>query len=239
MAIIETVDLVIFDCDGVVADSEPLAIRALQESLAARGVVLSFDDVSERFLGRSAETVARILKADFDLVFDEVSQQAMRDRLLATLRTDLTAVAGVEALLRDLRVPFCLASSSPMERIMTSLQTMALTEHFAGRIFNAAMVAHGKPAPDLFLHAARTMGAAPERCLVIEDSPVGIEAGKRAGMRVIGFLGGGHAQNAAHRAAVGAAEPHHIAETMTDVTALLGLTSNRSIPIAKLTASAS
>lgn len=221
MALIETVDLVIFDCDGVVADSEPLAIRALQESLAARGVVLSFDEVSERFLGRSVETVARLLKTEFDLVFDDAARDTMRERLLATLRTDLTAVAGVETLLRDLRVPFCLASSSPMERITTSLQTIALAEHFSGRIFNAAMVAHGKPAPDLFLHAARTMGADPERCVVIEDSPVGIEAGKRAGMQVIGFLGGGHAQNPAHRAAVTAAGPHAIAGTMEDVARLL------------------
>jgi HAD superfamily hydrolase (TIGR01509 family) len=146
----------------------------------------------------------------------------MRERLLAALRTDLTAVAGVEALLRDVPVPFCLASSSPMERIMTSLQTIALADHFEGRIFNAAMVAHGKPAPDLFLHAARTLGATPERCVVIEDSPVGIEAGLRAGMQVIGFLGGDHARNAAHRAAVHAADPHHIADTMADVAGLLG-----------------
>jgi HAD superfamily hydrolase (TIGR01509 family) len=222
MSLIETVDLVIFDCDGVVADSEPLAIRVLQESLAARGVGLSVDEVSERFLGRSAETVARLLKVEFDLVFDDAEQTAMRERLLAALRTDLTAVAGVEALLRDLPVPFCLASSSPMERIMTSLQTIALADHFEGRIFNAAMVVHGKPAPDLFLHAARTMGVIPERCVVIEDSPVGIEAGKRAGMQVIGFLGGDHARNAAHRAGVKAAAPHHIAETMEDVAGLLG-----------------
>ncbi len=223
MSLIETVDLVIFDCDGVVADSEPLAIRALQESLAARGVVLTFDEVSERFLGRSAETVARLLKTEFDLVFDDASQVAMREHLLALLRSDLTAVEGVGTLLRDLRVPFCLASSSPMARIMTSLEAIALARHFEGRIFNAAMVAHGKPAPDLFLHAARTMGVAPERSIVIEDSPVGIEAGKRAGMRVIGFLGGGHAQNATHRAAVRDAAPDMIAETMAEVAGMLGI----------------
>lgn len=224
MSLIDTVDLVIFDCDGVVADSEPLAIRTLQEGLAARGVVLSFDEVSERFLGRSADTVARLLKSEFDLVLDDDAQQEMRDRLLATLRTDLAPVAGVAALLRTLPVPFCLASSSPMERIMTSLETIALADQFSGHIFNAAMVAHGKPAPDLFLHAAQTLGAKPERCVVIEDSPVGIEAGNRAGMRVIGFLGGGHAQNPTHRAAVRAAGPHHIAETMADVSALLRVT---------------
>lgn len=224
MTLIETVDLVIFDCDGVVADSEPLAIRALQESLAAHGVVLSFEEVSDRFLGRSIETVARLLKTEFDLVFDDASQTAMRQRLLAALRTDLTAVVGVESLLRNLTTPFCLASSSPMERITTSLETIALADHFAGRVFNAAMVARGKPAPDLFLHAARALGAEPARCVVIEDSPVGIEAGKSAGMRVIGFLGGGHAQNPSHRRAVREAAPHHIAETMADVAGLLGVT---------------
>ena len=121
----------------------------------------------------------------------------MRLRLFKLFRSDLRAIDGVEEFLcPELPVPYCLASSSHIERIETSLETIRLKRHFSGRIFNAAMVSRGKPAPDLFLHAASVMGVPPSRCVVIEDSPAGIEAGRRAGMRVIGFTGGGHARGA-------------------------------------------
>ena len=224
MDFIDDVELVIFDCDGVVADSEPLATRVLREDLRQRGVELTLDEVVEKFLGRSSETISRVLLAEFGLLFDESAHEAMRLRLFDLFATDLQAIEGVELLLRGLPIPYCLASSSQMERIRRSLQAIRLTSYFDGRIFNAAMVSRGKPAPDLFLHAASVMNVSPQRCVVIEDSPAGIDAGKRAGMRVIGFTGGGHARGASHRKSVAAMQPHYITDSMTEVASLLGLT---------------
>ena len=217
---IADVGLVIFDCDGVVVDSELLAIKVMQEGLAERGVVMRLDEVSENFLGRSQATIAAVLKRDFDLELDAAAEAMMRERLFGLLRKELKAIDGVELFLRQLPVPYCLASSSQMERIETSLRATGLSDLFAGRIFNAAMVARGKPAPDLFLHAAAKMNVPPERCVVIEDSPAGIEAGRRAGMCVIGFIGGGHATSPAHRRSVAEAGPDFISDTMADVAAL-------------------
>jgi HAD superfamily hydrolase (TIGR01509 family) len=221
MARFDDVRLVIFDCDGVVADSELLATRVLQEGLAEQGVTLSHDEVVERFLGRSAETIANSLKSEFGLVLDTHAHETMQLRLFDLFRAELQAIDGIEALLAQLTVPYCMASSSQMARIDIALEATGLAHYFTGRIFNAAMVARGKPAPDLFLHAAETMGVPPAQSLVIEDSPAGIEAAKRAGMRVIGFTGGGHAQGVGHRVAVAAAHPDLIMASMADIAAIL------------------
>jgi len=221
MTSFDDVRLVIFDCDGVVADSEPLATRVLQEGLAGRGVTLTLDEVVARFLGRSPETIATSLKSEFGLVFDAHDTEAMQQRLFELFRAELRAIDGIEALIAGLPIPYCLASSSQMARIDLALQSTGLSSYFVGRIFNAAMVARGKPAPDLFLHAAHVMGVAPAHAIVIEDSPAGIEAAKRAGMRVIGFTGGGHATGAGHRAAVAAAGPDHITDSMAEIGAML------------------
>lgn len=219
---IDDVDLIIFDCDGVVADSEPLATRALQEALRRRGLELSLDEIIERFLGRSSDTLTRVLQTDFGIAFGADDFAAMRAHLFALFERDLKPVAGVKSLLHRLALPSCLASSSQPDRIETTLRATGCTEFFTGRIFSAAAVRNGKPAPDLFLHAAAALATPPHRCLVIEDSPAGIEAAKRANMRVIAFLGGGHASNALYRRAVAAQAPDFTADTMSEVETLLG-----------------
>jgi HAD superfamily hydrolase (TIGR01509 family) len=219
---IDDVDLIIFDCDGVVADSEPLATRALQEALRRKGLELSLDEIIERFLGRSTDTLTRVLRTDFGIDLNADDFAAMRAHLFALFERDLKPVAGVKSLLRRLTLPYCLASSSQPDRIETTLRATGCAAFFVGRIFSAVLVKNGKPAPDLFLYAAAALGAPPERCVVIEDSPAGIEAAKRANMRVIAFLGGGHASNANHRRAVADQAPHYTANHMSEVEALLG-----------------
>jgi HAD superfamily hydrolase (TIGR01509 family) len=214
------IGLVVFDCDGVLVDSEPIAMRVLLETLAAAGLDLDEAAGYERLLGRSLAGVREILAEDFGIVLDDAALATMRRRLYAAFRAELRPIPGIAETLDRLALPYCVASSSQPERIEVSLRATGLWPRFAGRVFSATMVARGKPAPDLFLHAARTMGFAPGDCLVVEDSPAGIEAAQAGGMRVIGFLGGTHARRPAHRAAVAARAPDGIIEDITDLVAL-------------------
>jgi HAD superfamily hydrolase (TIGR01509 family) len=180
--------LVIFDCDGVLVDSERLAVRTEVEVLAALGWPLSDREIIERFVGRSPAYMQAAIerhlgrRIDFDRLFMQRHEEVFE--------RELRAVDGVAALLDSLRVPACVASSGTHERIRRSLELVGLAERFDGRVFSASDVAHGKPAPDLFLHAAAAMGAAPGRCAVVEDSVPGVEAGCAAGMAVFAFAGG-------------------------------------------------
>jgi HAD superfamily hydrolase (TIGR01509 family) len=182
-------ELVIFDCDGVLVDSEPLANRVLAQRLTAIGLPTTFEQSVRDFMGRSwAANVAVIeerlggpIPGDFaDGYFDE---------LYGTLAQELEPIAGIHAALDAIAPPTCVASSSAHDKIRTSLELTGLLERFDGRIFSATDVARGKPAPDLFLHAAATLGAAPERCAVVEDAPAGAQAGRAAGMTVFGYTG--------------------------------------------------
>jgi HAD superfamily hydrolase (TIGR01509 family) len=213
--------LIIFDCDGVLVDSEPLAMRVLLETIAAEGVEIDADTGFRSFLGRSLSTITAGLNADYGLHLDEHALERMRGRLYAAYAEELRPMAGLIDALSAISLPACVASSSHMERIRVSLTLTGLIERFEPAIFSAAMVAHGKPAPDLFLHAARQMGVAPADCLVIEDSPAGIEAAQRAGMRVFAFLGGGHIGPAGLRAAVEALKPDTVFADMHELPALV------------------
>jgi HAD superfamily hydrolase (TIGR01509 family) len=183
------VDLLILDNDGVLVDSEPIANRVLAELLTECGHPTTYEESVRDYLGGTLRLVREIveprrcgpLPADFDDRYHE--------RLFARMRAELTAVAGVPAALDAIGVPTCVASSGTHERIRTALATVGLLARFDGRIFSADDVARGKPYPDLFLYAAERMGAEPERCLVVEDSPHGVAAAKAARMRVIGYAG--------------------------------------------------
>ncbi len=188
--------LVIFDCDGVLVDSEAIYIEAELAHLARQGVVLDRADYMRRFMGLSpADWRAGIadLVADatgvgpaarfFDLLAEAV--HAEMDRRLAP-------IAGVPETLAALGVPICVASSTPLQRLHWKLDRTGLSPFFGDRVFSASMVAKGKPAPDLFLYAAKACGHEPGRCIVVEDSVNGVLAGRSAGMAVIGFCGGGH-----------------------------------------------
>lgn len=184
--------LVIFDCDGVLVDSEPIAIGVLVETIAARGVAIGTDAAYRDFLGRTLKTVSAALAADYGVAMDEAALADMRSRLYARYEEALQPMAGVFPMLDGLERPACVASSSVCERIEISLKLTGLHDRFAPHIFSATMVPRGKPAPDLFLHAARAMGADPADCIVVEDSPAGVMAAREAGMKVVAFTGGGH-----------------------------------------------
>ncbi len=182
--------LVIFDCDGVLVDSEPLANAALSEALAELGLRLSVEETMEHFMGRSrAHMLARtaqLLGRPVPVSFAEDFATA-RD---AAFWRELEPVEGIEEALDALDAAgfaTCVASSGDHAKMRLTLALTRLYGRFEGRIFSATEVAQGKPAPDLFLHAAAQMGFEPEDCVVVEDSPAGVEAGRAAGMRVLGF----------------------------------------------------
>ncbi|HVL20606.1 MAG TPA: HAD family hydrolase [Amaricoccus sp.] len=206
--------LVIFDCDGVLVDSEPISLRLLLSTLAAAGVELTPAEADALFLGRSLATTRAIVARDYGLTVTDAALDAMRRELYDAFRRELQPIPGIAATLDALGVPFCVASSSQPERIELSLTVTGLWPRFEGRVFSSTMVARGKPAPDLFLHAAETLGHAPEACLVVEDSPAGILAAQAAEMRVIAFTGGSHARSDRHRADVTSLGPDAIIDRM-------------------------
>lgn len=186
------IELIIFDCDGVLVDSEPLAMRILVTALAKQGIEITTDLAYRDFLGRSMTTIASSIEASYGRPLSPASHQAMRSDLYELYRQELRANPGLPEILPKLPIPFCVASSSIPERIRLSLELTGLLPFFENHIYSATMVENGKPAPDLFLHAAAAMNTDPSRCLVIEDSPAGIEAAQAANMRVFAYLGGGH-----------------------------------------------
>lgn len=215
-------DLVIFDCDGVLIDSEVISTRTLIETLASHGLSVDLDYVRRTYLGRSVTTV----KADYRRLVGRDLAEGFETELLARLyaayRRELKIVDGVRDLLDWLPLPYCMATSSGTERARLSLEVVGLLPSFAGRTFCASMVARGKPAPDLFLLAARTYGAAPARCLVVEDSIVGVQSGLNAGMTVWRFVGGSHLRDRPE-ARVDAGAEVRVFESMKDVAAALGV----------------
>lgn len=193
----DDIDLVIFDCDGVLIDSEVISARMLVAELAAWGVSVDLAYVARHFLGRSYPVVIDQIRREFGLALPPQFEADYRRRLLAAFDDGLRIMPGVRAVLDSLDRPFCLATGSSPPRVARSLEIVGLSEVFAGRIFTSTEVARGKPAPDLFLHVASRMGAAPARCLVIEDSQNGVRAGLAAGMTVWQFTGGSHMQGLA------------------------------------------
>jgi HAD superfamily hydrolase (TIGR01509 family) len=185
-------DLVIFDCDGVVIDSEMISARMLVAELAQWGVNVDLAYVVHHFLGRSYPVVISQIRQEFGLELTPEFEAEYRARLLAAFDEQLQEMPGVRKVLDRLNVPYCIATSSSPPRVQRALEIVGLTEVFAGRVWTASEVARGKPAPDLFLHVADRMGAAPDRCLVIEDSLNGVKAGLAAGMTVWQFTGGSH-----------------------------------------------
>ncbi len=180
-------DLVIFDCDGVLVDSEPIANRVFRDMLNELGMDVTLEFMFEHFVGLSmpqcVELITSIRGAPPPPQFLEV----LRARTEQALRAEVTPVPGIPAVLQTMEVPFCVASSGAHAKIRLTLGATGLLDHFADRIFSVADVAAPKPAPDLFLFAAQRMGKEPAHCVVVEDTPTGVRAGVAAGMRVLGF----------------------------------------------------
>lgn len=186
-----TPELVIFDCDGVLIDSEVISAQVLVELAAEAGITFDAAHVREHFLGRSFPTVARSIREGFGTTLPSDFEARYRARLLDRFEAELRPTEGILDLLARLAVPACVATSSSPERAARSLAIAGL-DRFLPRVFTASLVPQGKPAPDLFLHAAAEMGVPPERCLVIEDSRPGLLAARAAGMEAAFFAGGSH-----------------------------------------------
>ncbi|WDQ99480.1 HAD family hydrolase [Devosia sp. J2-20] len=208
------IDLIIFDCDGVLVDSEPLAMQVLVDAIAEQGITIAPEDAYRDFLGRSLSSISASLHDNHGAPLGPSALQSMRTNLYALYRQSLRANPGLPEVLDLLKTPCCVASSSMPERIHLSLELTGLLPHFAGHIYSASMVDNGKPAPDLFLYAASQMHVSPANCLVIEDSPAGITAAQRAGMRVLGYVGGSHATPGGLRPAITALHPDAIFDDM-------------------------
>jgi len=185
-----TIELVIFDCDGVLVDTERLAARVDVQVLASLGWSLTEDEIIERFVGRSdadmraaiEKQLGRSLPVNWDQEFEPLYRK--------TFEQELRPVEGIVAALDAIPITTCVASSGTHEKMRFTLGLAGLYDRFAGRIFSATEVSRGKPAPDLFLHAASRMGVDPSRCAVVEDSRFGVEAARAAGMLAFGFAGG-------------------------------------------------
>jgi HAD superfamily hydrolase (TIGR01509 family) len=208
-------DLIIFDCDGVLVDSELLSCRCLSEVLAEFGIALRVQQALELFLGRSTKAIEQHYR-DLGQIVPESFLPRLKSRVLNSFNGSLLPISGVADVIYDLRVPFCVASSSDLDRVALSLDVTGLRAHFGDRIYTAQMVRHGKPAPDLFLYAAEKMRTAPERTLVIEDSVSGVQAAKAAGMTVWGFVGGSHYRGRDGQAILSGAGADRVFARMSD-----------------------
>ena len=182
--------LVIFDCDGVLVDSEPISVRHDVELLAELGVPMSEAEVIERFVGRSPEVMVAAIEDRLGHPLPEDWFDQARRRLRDAWAAELAPVDGIREALEQITGPVCVASSSGHDSLRYKLELTGLYERFAGRIFSAAEVTNGKPAPDLFLYAAERMDFPPADCVVVEDSRHGVAAARAAGMDVLAYAGG-------------------------------------------------
>jgi len=183
-------ELVIFDCDGVLVDSEGIATRVLVEEARTLGLDLPIAEGLELFRGEKMARCVATLEGRLGRSVSQGFVLRVRERMSQAFTTELRAVDGVKEVLAGVSVPTCVASSGPLEKIRLSLRLTGLLEYFDGHLFSAYEINSWKPAPDLFLHAARVMGAAPNACIVVEDSLPGVRAGVAAGMRVLAFAEG-------------------------------------------------
>lgn len=179
--------LIIFDCDGVLVNSEPISNRIMAEVLTENGLPMRLEDCYTHFMGRTMSDCVDILASRFGHTAAEDFVAEVRERTLEALRAEIEPVPGVAAALARIALPTCVASSGQLIKMRTTLHATGLLEHFGDRLFSAAGMDRGKPHPDIFLHAAAAMGAEPGACAVIEDSPVGVQAGVAAGMTVFGY----------------------------------------------------
>lgn len=212
--------LVIFDCDGVIVDTEKTANTVLCRWLSEAGFPVTYEESRKRFAGRSMKSVQEEIEKDGRLLgFD------LMDRWYGSLNeifaTQVEPVAHIETVveaLREASLPWCVASSAKVDKMHLTLGTTGLIEHFRDVLYSATMVPRGKPFPDLFLHAAHEMGHAPETCVVIEDSVWGTKAGIAAGMRVFSYHGDPHSDRDGLEEAGGI-----LFDDMRDLPRLLGI----------------
>ena len=213
----ERFGLVIFDCDGVLVDSELITNRVFAQMLNELGIAISLEDMFERFVGRSMpqclEIVTKLLGRPVPQHFVEEYQT----RSATALKAELKAVSDIETVLAAMRVPYCVASSGSHEKMQTTLGITGLLPQFRGKMYSVTEVAQSKPFPDVFLYAARQQGVMPADCAVIEDTPTGVRAGVAAGMTVFGYCGHTPKQRLIEAGA------HHTFERMRDLPGLISV----------------
>ncbi len=207
--------LVIFDCDGVLVDSELITNRVFVRLLNELGLALTLEDMFEQFVGRSMPQCLEIITQLRGRPVPPQFVEDYRTQSETALRAELKAVPGIEALLSAMRIPYCVASSGTHEKMQTTLGVTGLLPQFRGKMYSVTEVAHSKPFPDVFLHAARQQGVLPADCAVIEDTPTGVKAGVAAGMTVFGYC----ALTPEHRLIEAGA--HHTFERMSELSGLL------------------
>ncbi|MSP50598.1 MAG: HAD family hydrolase [Alphaproteobacteria bacterium] len=185
-------ELVIFDCDGVLIDSEILYCKIDAEEFTRAGYPITAAEFARKFVGISFDTTLKIAAEELGRPLPDEVTHRVHARVKEVIPAELKAVQGVAALLDRIGLPVCVASNTETERLRWNLDIAGLLHRFDPHVYSAKMVARGKPAPDLFWHAARQFGVDPGRCLVIEDSTVGVGAAIAAGMPVLGFVAGRH-----------------------------------------------
>lgn len=185
-------ELIIFDCDGVLVDSEPIACRVDAECLAEIGIDISVPEIATRYIGVSAADMFADLECRFNRKLPADFGQVLEKRIALAFQNELSAIPGVQSFIRGVDCKICVASGSRPDRIRRSLELSGLSDHFGSNVFSATQVARGKPAPDVFLFAAGRMQVPPSSCVVIEDSITGVTAATSAGMPAVGFTGGKH-----------------------------------------------
>jgi HAD superfamily hydrolase (TIGR01509 family) len=216
-------ELIILDFDGVVVDSELLSNTLLAEFLTQEGLPTTVDDAISRYMGRRWPDIQARIRSEFARPLDDAFFERYRAFEDGRMRREVTAVAGVQAFLaRHAHRKFCVASSSNISWLDHGVDRHGLRSFLGRNLFSATEVKNGKPAPDIFLHAASQMGVAPEQCAVLEDSAAGVQGGVAAGMMTIGFLGGRHIR-AGHGDKLQAAGAHFLARTYDDVVHILNL----------------
>jgi HAD superfamily hydrolase (TIGR01509 family) len=214
--------LVIFDCDGVLVDSEVIACRVDAELFTEHGFPTTADEVMERYVGRSAAFMISDIEMRHGRPLPAEFPALMHEQIASAFDRELRAIDGIGGIVARIVNPKCVASSSTPQRIERSLRVAGLWDFFNPHIFSATQVERGKPAPDLFLFAARQMSAAPDDSIVIEDSVAGVEAARAAGMKVIGFTAGSHCL-ANHEASLRRAGATEIVSNSSELGQALGL----------------
>ena len=214
--------LLIFDCDGVLVDSEILAIRAEERVLAEIGMAMTADEIADTCVGLSYPSMMALLEERFGRPVPEGFEERIQIEAKSNFEAELTEVHGIGDLLEASSLARCVASSGTPDRIALSLNVTGLVDHFDREaIFSAVQVENGKPAPDLFLLAAQQMGFEPHRCIVIEDSPFGIQAARSAGMTAIGLTSASHLRPSSAGKLIDSGA-HHIASTATELEEIIG-----------------
>ena len=212
---------ILFDFDGVIADSEVLANTVLAEEVTRLGLPTTLDDAFTRYLGKRAAEVLALIESGVGRPLPTNFAEDLKATTLARFRAGLREVAGATAFIRSFSaLPRCIASSSSVERLQVCLEALGITDDFSGLVFSADMVERGKPHPDLFLYAASRLQVEPASCVVVEDSVSGVQAGIAAGMMVIGLCAGSHLRRG-HANRLSLAGATQVASTWAEVAELV------------------